>query len=240
MAEVENGSGHVRNLTTLRRQSKVAADADDSTARADEGMAKEITVVRGQAVLCANLSVGLSCKVPTVLREARTLRPHAISWSGTPLISCSAGGSTMTNERRTSKAAILAQIPAARAREARARRTGRRAISARYDRPTGRVMIELTMGYVFGFPTDAIPALAKARPEQLAAVEVSPGGSGLHWEALDIDLSVPGLLLSSLGRAQQRSELARLAGRTTSRLKAAAARANGAKGGRPRKSARRG
>jgi len=71
-------------------------------------------------------------------------------------------------------------------------------------------------------------------------VEVSPGGSGLHWEALDIDLSVPGPLLSSLGRAQQRSELARLAGRTTSRLKAAAARANGAKGGRPRKAARRG
>ena len=146
----------------------------------------------------------------------------------------------MTDDRRTSKAAILAQIPAARAREARARRTGRRAISARYDRPTGRVMIELTMGYVFGFPTDAIPALAKARPEQLAAVELSPGGSGLHWETLDIDLSVPGLLLSSLGRAQQRSELARLAGRTTSRLKAAAARANGAKGGRPRKAARRG
>ena len=146
----------------------------------------------------------------------------------------------MTNERRTSKAAILAQIPAARGREARARRTGRRAISAFYDRGTGRVMLELTLGYVFGFPADAIPALAKARPEQLAAVEVSPGGSGLHWEALDIDLSVPGLLLSALGRSQQRRELARLAGRATSRLKAAASRANGRKGGRPRKAARRG
>jgi hypothetical protein len=146
----------------------------------------------------------------------------------------------MTNERRTSKAQILAQIPAARAREARARRTGRRAISAFYDGRTGRVMMELTMGYVFGFPTDAIPAFAKARPEQLAAVEVSPGGNGLHWEALDVDLSVPGLLLSSLGRSQQLSELARVAGQTTSRLKAAAARANGAKGGRPRKATRRG
>lgn len=146
----------------------------------------------------------------------------------------------MTNERQTSKAAILAQIPAARAREARARRTGQRAISAFYDRRTGRVMLELTRGYVFGFPTNAIRALAKARPEELAQVKLSPGGGGLHWEALDIDLSVPGLLLSSLGRSQQRSELARLAGRSTSRLKAAASRANGAKGGRPRKAARRG
>ncbi len=145
----------------------------------------------------------------------------------------------MTNERRTSKAAILAQIPSARAREARARRTGRRAVSAFYDRQTGRIMLELTRGYVFGFPTHAIPALAKAHPEQLAAVEVSPGGSGLHWEELDVDLSVPGLLLSSLARSEQRSELARLAGRTTSRRKAAASRANGAKGGRPRKAERR-
>ena len=34
---------------------------------------------------------------------------------------------------RTSKADILAQIPAARAREARKRKVGQRAIAARYD-----------------------------------------------------------------------------------------------------------
>jgi predicted butyrate kinase (DUF1464 family) len=57
----------------------------------------------------------------------------------------------------------------------------------------------------------------------------------LHWEDLDADLSVPGLLLSSIGRSERLSELARLAGRAKSPAKAAAARANGAKGGRPRK-----
>ena len=145
----------------------------------------------------------------------------------------------MARVQRTSKAKILAQLPAARAREQRARRAGLRAISASYDRRTERVLMELTNGYLFGFPIAAMPALADASPEQVEGVQLSPGGSGLHWEALDVDLSVPGLLLSSLGRSQQLRELARLAGQATSPAKAAAARANGAKGGRPRKVARR-
>ena len=138
-------------------------------------------------------------------------------------------------KHRTSKAAILAQIPAARARETRARRDGRRAVSAYYDRKSGRIMMELTSGVIFGFPARLFPALAKATPAQLAAVEVSPAGGGLHWEELDVDLSVPGLLLSSIGRSQKLTELARLAGQAKSPAKAAAARENGAKGGRPRK-----
>lgn len=135
----------------------------------------------------------------------------------------------------TPRATILAQLPAARAHGARERRAGRRALSARYDRRSGRIVLELTSGYLFGFPVKMVPALARATPTQLAAVEVSPGGGALHWDALDADLSVPGLLLDSVGRAQRLSELGRLAGRATSRAKAAAARMNGAKGGRPRK-----
>lgn len=141
----------------------------------------------------------------------------------------------MTRTSRTPKAAILGQIAAARARETRERTNGRRAVSASYDRRTGRVMVELTSGFVFGFPADAVPELVKAKPVILAAVEVSPGGSGLHWEALDVDLSVAGLLLSAVGQSDKVRELARLAGTATSPAKAAAARANGAKGGRPRK-----
>ena len=139
-------------------------------------------------------------------------------------------------KRRTSEAAILVQIPAARAREVRARREGRRAVSAYYDRKSGRVMMELSSGIIFGFPASSIPTLSKATPAQLAAVELSPGGGGLHWEELDADLSVPGLLLSAIGRSQKPTERARLAGQTKSPAKAAASRANGAKGGRPRRS----
>jgi hypothetical protein len=142
-------------------------------------------------------------------------------------------------KRRTPLAEILAQIPAARAREARERSAGRRATPARYDRSSGRIVLELSNGYLFGFPAKSSPYLAKATTKQLAAVELSPSGGGLHWEDLDVDLSVPGLLLSALGRAEQLTELARIAGRSTSTAKAAAARANGALGGRPRKVARR-
>jgi hypothetical protein len=66
----------------------------------------------------------------------------------------------------------------------------------------------------------------------LAAVEILGNGYGLHWEALDADISVPGLLAGIFGT---KAYMARLAGRTKSPAKAAAARANGAKGGRPRK-----
>jgi hypothetical protein len=142
-------------------------------------------------------------------------------------------------KRRTPLAEILAQIPAARRREARERAAGLRAISARYDRHTGRVMLELTNGNMFGFPISAIPSLADATARQLSTVEIGPGGDGLHWEELDADLSVPGLLLSSLGHVEKVRELARIAGQAKSRAKAAASRANGAKGGRPRKTARR-
>lgn len=65
-------------------------------------------------------------------------------------------------------------------------------------------------------------------------VEILGAGTGLHWEALDLDLSVPELLNGLFGT---RAQMARLAGQGRSEAKAAAARANGAKGGRPRKHA---
>ena len=139
---------------------------------------------------------------------------------------------------KTTRAEILRQVAAARAYEARERRAGRRAVAAHYDVRTGRVMLELSSGFLFGFPARAIPALARATPEELAAVQLSPGGGALHWEGLDADLSIPGLLLASVERPARLRELARLAGRTRSAAKAAAARVNGAKGGRPRKTVR--
>jgi hypothetical protein len=39
------------------------------------------------------------------------------------------------------------------------------------------------------------PRLRAATPEQRAACEISVSGRGLHWDELDEDISVPGLLL---------------------------------------------
>jgi len=136
---------------------------------------------------------------------------------------------------KTSESEILRQVAVARRRESQERRAGRRAHSVRYDARSGRIMLELSSGFVFGFPAAAFPALVHATPRELSAVTLSPGGAALHWDALDVDLSVPGLLLASVERPARLRELARLAGGTKSAAKAAAARRNGAKGGRPRR-----
>ena len=53
---------------------------------------------------------------------------------------------------RLTAAEIVAQIPAARTREAGARRAGMRAKSARYDARSARFILELTNGCAFMFP----------------------------------------------------------------------------------------
>lgn len=111
-----------------------------------------------------------------------------------------------------------------------------RAAAARYDRRLGRVVVELTNGCTFAFPPRLAQGLENATEDQLAQVEILSKGYGLHWEALDADLSIPGLLAGLFGT---RSYMARRAGQATSPAKVAAARTNGAKGGRPRKSAQR-
>jgi hypothetical protein len=140
--------------------------------------------------------------------------------------------------KRLTDAEILAQIPAARARETRDRRAGLRAKTVRYDARSGRFVLELTNGCAFMFPVRMVTALDGASPEQLKGVEVLPGGAGLAWEIIDVDVSVPGLLMSSFGRKERASELARIAGSKKSEAKARSSRTNGAKGGRPRRAAR--
>jgi hypothetical protein len=128
-----------------------------------------------------------------------------------------------------------AEIDVAAERGRRAHLHEPRAASARYDRRHGRVIVELANGCSFTFPPRLAQGLEKASDDQLAAVEILGAGYGLHWEALDADFSIPGLLNGLFGT---RAYMARRAGQATSPAKAAAARANGAKGGRPRKSAR--
>lgn len=127
-----------------------------------------------------------------------------------------------------------AEIDAALRRGALAQSTEPRAASARYDRHIGRVIVDLTNGCTFAFPPRLAQGLESATDEELATVEVLGSGYGLRWDAQDVDLSLPGLLAGLFGT---RAHMARHAGQVTSAAKAAAARENGAKGGRPRKSA---
>jgi hypothetical protein len=120
------------------------------------------------------------------------------------------------------------EIDAALERGRIAHQTEPRATSARYDRKNGRITIDLTNGCTFAFPPRVAQGLEAATDDELASVEILGAGFGLHWEALDADLSVPGLLAGLFGT---KAYMARRAGQA----KSAPARANGAKGGRPRK-----
>lgn len=127
-----------------------------------------------------------------------------------------------------------AEIDAALKRGRLAEQSEPRAETVRYDRRNSRIIVDLTNGCTFAFPPRLAQGLEAASDEELDAVEILGAGYGLHWEALDVDLSVPGLLAGLFGT---KAHMARQAGRVKSPAKAAAARANGLKGGRPRKQA---
>jgi hypothetical protein len=97
-----------------------------------------------------------------------------------------------------------------------------RAAAVRYDQPTGRIVVDLTNGCTFAFPPSLAQGLEEASDDQLAAVVVLGQGYGLHWEALDVDLSLPGLMAGIFGT---KAHMARRAGQATSAAKAAASRA---------------
>jgi hypothetical protein len=65
-----------------------------------------------------------------------------------------------------------------------------KAVEVRFDDAT--MWVELEDGRALGVPLVWFPRLLDATPEQRAQVVI--GTVGLHWEALDEDISVAGLL----------------------------------------------
>lgn len=110
------------------------------------------------------------------------------------------------------------------------------AVSASYDRRIGRVVIELSSGLEIAFKPHDAQGLQGAKPDDLAGIEISPSGLGLHFPQLDADLYLPSLLEGFLGsRRWMASEMGKSGGQSATAAKAAAARANGKLGGRPKK-----
>src|SRR6185312_4030668 len=128
-----------------------------------------------------------------------------------------------------------------RANFARASRAGRqaakmepRAARVTYRAKDNALLIELTNGAAITIPVKLIPGLKGATAGDVRAVEVLGRGGGLDWESLDLDLSVPALVSSVFAGPEWMAELGRIGGTRSSAAKAAAARRNGRKGGRPR------
>ena len=109
--------------------------------------------------------------------------------------------------------------------------------SAHYDRRIGRIVIQLNTNLDVAFSPRDAQGLENATPAELSAIEVSPSGFGIHFPKLDADLYLPSLLEGFLGsRKWMASRLGAHGGKSRSDAKAAAAKRNGRRGGRPRKS----
>lgn len=121
------------------------------------------------------------------------------------------------------------QFVAARKRHEDYRRAGLLATSVQYDGRAHRFVLELTNGYSLGVPVSTLPDLANATASQLHEVDLITDDA-LEIASLDLHYSVPGLVLAMSAR-----EIGRRGGASTSPRKQRASRANGRKGGRPRK-----
>jgi hypothetical protein len=69
---------------------------------------------------------------------------------------------------------------------------------------TSTMWVDFTDGRKLGVPLAYFPRLLKAQPEQRLRYEISGGGSGLHWDELDEDISVENLLLGMGDRTRSR------------------------------------
>jgi hypothetical protein len=56
------------------------------------------------------------------------------------------------------------------------------------------VFLELTDGRIIGFPADRFRILSQATDDQLREVTIRLNGFALRWEALDEDITVPGIV----------------------------------------------
>lgn len=74
-----------------------------------------------------------------------------------------------------------------------------KAVRVRYDRWRSRIVIHLENGLDLVLPKRLVDELAQASDADLAEIEITPTGLGLHWPKLDADLYVPGLLEGVFG-----------------------------------------
>jgi hypothetical protein len=110
------------------------------------------------------------------------------------------------------------------------------AVSATFRPEDGRLAIELSNGASFAIPARFIQGLENASDDDLKTIEITASGEGLYFPAVDADILVLPLLAGVLGsRSFMAKRMGKAGGSSRSASKAEAARANGARGGRPRK-----
>jgi hypothetical protein len=108
-------------------------------------------------------------------------------------------------------------------------------VSARYDSDADAIDLRFGGGGSMSIPRKLVPGLERATETTIESIVVSPAGDALSWPSLNVDVYVPGLVERAFGTRLFAASTGRRGGRRRSKVKAAAAKANGSKGGRPRK-----
>ena len=108
-------------------------------------------------------------------------------------------------------------------------------VEAQYDATRDAIDLRFRSGGSMTIPRQIVPGLDDVPASALAAITVSPAGDALSWPSLDVDVYIPGLVERAFGTRLFARATGQRGGRRRSKAKAAAARVNSAKGGRPRK-----
>lgn len=109
------------------------------------------------------------------------------------------------------------------------------ATGARFNSRTHLLSVVFSNGMVVGVDVRTAPVLSAVPQSALTDPYVTPGGDGLLFDKAELSVSIPGLLGPLLPEDVARQKISAVMGRVSSSKKTAAAQANGAKGGRPRK-----
>lgn len=133
----------------------------------------------------------------------------------------------------TSDAQIRRAVSQARRREKWATKIR----SAKHDRRRDMIIVELSTGAILAVPRCLIPGFEKANARTLSDLAIAPEGESLWSDSLDDGVLLEQLLELAAGSKTIARLGARINASKRSPARAAASRANGAKGGRPRKTA---
>ena len=106
--------------------------------------------------------------------------------------------------------------------------------SVSYDTTGDRIMLEIKDCSI-GIPRWKISELAGLSPQDLANIRLSAIGDAITVGSRDVQIDLAGLIADIMPQTVVEKAFAKRGGRATSPTKANASRANGAKGGRPRK-----
>src|ERR1035438_9019992 len=111
--------------------------------------------------------------------------------------------------------------------------SGPRALAVEHIPGLRLLIVSLSNGRRLVLPLEDLQGLGNATHKQIQNYELLGHGTGISFPELDVDLYVPALIEGVYGNRRWMAQLGRKGGSARTEAKRKAAKANGAKGGRP-------